>query len=170
MESYYGYIATPLDAALIIAAAFQKSNLVAPVSCRLDEHERNKIRSGSVFTFSENESGMKRWTDGIRWTKSRVEGQFLTYRRLSDSAESPSSSDSSGNSKSGPVRRLAHGHQKFSPLTCDPNIDQSGLTRPYSPVSADGDVNCEEKTNDFNILCKRTFALQVGDNTYHVVF
>jgi hypothetical protein len=32
--------------------------------------------------FSERESGIQRWTDGYRWSKSRVDGQFLVYRCL----------------------------------------------------------------------------------------
>lgn len=40
------------------------------------------IRSGSVFVFDEQESGIRRWTDGRLWSPSRVLGNFLIYREL----------------------------------------------------------------------------------------
>lgn len=33
--------------------------------------------SGAVFVFGEEESGMKRWTDGRLWSPSRISGNFL---------------------------------------------------------------------------------------------
>ncbi|KAJ2999231.1 hypothetical protein HDV02_003325 [Globomyces sp. JEL0801] len=76
------FVNTPADAALLIYSCFDSSKRIQSVKRRLDSHERNKIKSGCVFVFSEQESGMRRWTDGMRWSKSRVEGQFLVYRRL----------------------------------------------------------------------------------------
>lgn len=38
------------------------------------------ITSGSVFVFDEDESGIKRWTDGFYWSPSRILGNFLLYR------------------------------------------------------------------------------------------
>lgn len=38
------------------------------------------ISSGSVFVFDEEESGIKRWTDGFFWSPSRILGNFLLYR------------------------------------------------------------------------------------------
>lgn len=38
------------------------------------------ITSGSVFVFDEEESGIKRWTDGFFWSPSRILGNFLLYR------------------------------------------------------------------------------------------
>lgn len=38
------------------------------------------ITSGSVFVFDEDESGIKRWTDGFFWSPSRILGNFLLYR------------------------------------------------------------------------------------------
>lgn len=38
--------------------------------------------SGSVFLFDEDESGIKRWTDGVFWSPSRILGNFLIYREV----------------------------------------------------------------------------------------
>jgi hypothetical protein len=79
---FTGFFETPLDAALLIVAANSGSKLMVPVKQRLGQREREGIQSGSVFVFTEKDTGMKRWTDGKRWSKSRVEGQFLVYRSL----------------------------------------------------------------------------------------
>lgn len=58
MTSFHGYVATPLDAALVIAAVAQDSPLVTPVARRLTPQERAAICSGHVYVFSERDSGM----------------------------------------------------------------------------------------------------------------
>ena len=50
---------------------------------RPHDRERNSlIRSGCVFIYEENASGIKRWTDGVTWSPSRILGNFLVYREL----------------------------------------------------------------------------------------
>ena len=42
--------------------------------------ERNQlIHSGSIFTYEEGASEIKRWTDGVIWSPSRLLGNFLIY-------------------------------------------------------------------------------------------
>jgi len=48
-------------------------------------HDRERpelIKSGSVFVYEENASGIKRWTDGVSWSPSRILKNFLVYREL----------------------------------------------------------------------------------------
>ena len=48
-------------------------------------HDRERaqlIKSGCVFIYEENASGIKRWTDGVPWSPSRILGNFLVYREL----------------------------------------------------------------------------------------
>ncbi|OBZ91595.1 Global transcription regulator FGP1 [Choanephora cucurbitarum] len=52
------------------------------ITRRLQEKERQLVRSGSIFVFDETESGIKRWTDGRIWSPSRIMGNFLVYREL----------------------------------------------------------------------------------------
>ncbi|ORX92477.1 hypothetical protein K493DRAFT_316572 [Basidiobolus meristosporus CBS 931.73] len=80
METYYGYIESVHDALLIFEAC--RLGYLHRVQRRLSEKERQRIRSGSVFVWEEEESGMRRWTDGRTWSPSRVHGSFLTYREL----------------------------------------------------------------------------------------
>ncbi|KAI8319737.1 hypothetical protein GQ54DRAFT_299120 [Martensiomyces pterosporus] len=80
METYHGYIETTDDALLIFEAC--RLGMLQRVSRRLCEDERRCIQSGSVFVWDESESGIRRWTDGKRWSPSRVNGCFLIYTEL----------------------------------------------------------------------------------------
>ncbi|KAM3510875.1 hypothetical protein MY11210_005478 [Beauveria gryllotalpidicola] len=40
------------------------------------------IKSGNIFIYEEHSSGIKRWTDGVSWSPSRILGNFLIYREL----------------------------------------------------------------------------------------
>ncbi|CAN3373245.1 hypothetical protein DIURU_003284 [Diutina rugosa] len=79
--SYYGYVGSTQDALLIIQEILHKRLDLVPR--RPHERERPElIQSGNVFVFIEEHSGIKRWTDGIAWSPSRILGRFLVYREL----------------------------------------------------------------------------------------
>lgn len=79
--SFVGYIGSTKDALLIIQAVMD--NKLHSVPRRPHDKERNQlIQSGSVFVFVEERSGIKRWTDGVAWSPSRILGRFLVYREL----------------------------------------------------------------------------------------
>ncbi|KAI8070720.1 Gti1/Pac2 family-domain-containing protein [Gongronella butleri] len=82
VETFYGYIETTKDSLLVMEACRQ--GLLPRVQRRLQDQERQLIRSGAVFCFDEKESGIKRWTDGLVWSPSRILGNFLIYRELDD--------------------------------------------------------------------------------------
>ena len=73
-----GWIETTGDALIILEAA--RRGLIPRVTRRLVDSERKMITSGSVFVFDEEESGIRRWTDGLFWSASRILGNFLLYR------------------------------------------------------------------------------------------
>lgn len=80
METYRGYVRTPLDAIILFEAC--RIGILPRVQRRLSEKERQAIKSGSIFVWDEREAGMRRWTDGKSWSASRVSGSFLTYREM----------------------------------------------------------------------------------------
>ncbi|OZJ01963.1 hypothetical protein BZG36_05128 [Bifiguratus adelaidae] len=80
VETFHGYIETTKDALLLFEAC--RRGLLPKIGRRLQEKERDIVRSGSVFVFDEQESGIKRWTDGLTWSPSRILGNFLIYREL----------------------------------------------------------------------------------------
>ena len=80
IETFYGLVENTSDALRIFEMCRQ--GRLGRVRRRLHERERKQIRSGSVFVFSEEESGIRRWTDGRLWSPSRILGNFLIYREL----------------------------------------------------------------------------------------
>ena len=79
--TYHGHVATTHDALALFEACL--SGQLHHVPRRPHDRERsNLIRSGCVFIYEENASGIKRWTDGVPWSPSRILGNFLVYREL----------------------------------------------------------------------------------------
>jgi Gti1/Pac2 family transcription factor len=80
--TFYGYAGSSNDALLIFEAA--RSNIILnKVNRRPRDRERARlIRSGNIFVFSEPESGIRRWSDGVAWSPSRILGNFHIYREL----------------------------------------------------------------------------------------
>jgi hypothetical protein len=73
---FYGWIDTTWDALLILEAA--RRGIVPRVTRRFhDIEKRNMIRSGAVIVFTEEESGIKRFTDPYVWSASRMLGNFM---------------------------------------------------------------------------------------------
>lgn len=127
-----GWIETTGDALIILEAA--RRGLIPRVTRRLVDSERKMITSGSVFVFDEDESGIKRWTDGFFWSPSRILGNFLLYRetdkrgaghrgRATDTQEASSSS------------LLVNEHTN---AFADANKDLQSLSRPKGEISSLG--------------------------------
>ncbi|KAJ7650869.1 Gti1/Pac2 family-domain-containing protein [Roridomyces roridus] len=84
---FYGSVETTMNALRLIHAARQ--GVIPRITRRLNDSERRTmIKSGAVFVFSVEESGIKRWTDGLLWSPSRIVGNFLVYREILDRANS----------------------------------------------------------------------------------
>lgn len=79
--TYRGYISNTLDALLIFEACLR--GVLHHVSRRPHDKERaDLIKSGYIFVYEEHSSGIKRWTDGVSWSPSRILNNFLIYREL----------------------------------------------------------------------------------------
>jgi len=80
IESSYGCLHTEIDCRRLIDRV--RKGLVTTVKRRLNPREKTQIRPGSMFVYTEQESGIRRWTDKKEWSPSRVQGCFLVYREL----------------------------------------------------------------------------------------
>ncbi|KAL4988969.1 gluconate transport-inducing protein [Aspergillus falconensis] len=79
--TFNGYVATTHDALILFEACL--TGVLHHVPRRPHDRERSHlVRSGAVFIYEENSSGIKRWTDGVTWSPSRILGNFLVYREL----------------------------------------------------------------------------------------
>ncbi|ORZ25498.1 Gti1/Pac2 family-domain-containing protein [Absidia repens] len=96
VETFFGHVETTRDSLILLEACRQGS--LPRVRRRLQEQERQLVKSGAVFCFDENESGIKRWTDGLVWSPSRILGNFLIYRELDD-RKSTNDEDQGGNAQ-----------------------------------------------------------------------
>src|SRR5882762_5674815 len=82
VQHFVGYVETTTDALRLIMAARQ--GIIPRITRRLNDSERRlMIRSGSVFVFCVEESGIRRWTEGLSWSPSRIVGNFLVSSHLS---------------------------------------------------------------------------------------
>lgn len=81
LPTWRGHIETTKDALLVFEACF--NGTLSHTFRRPHDRERNQlIVSGNVFVYEEATSGIKRWTDGIPWSPSRILTNFLIYRQL----------------------------------------------------------------------------------------
>lgn len=76
LKPFFGVVDNTIHAFQLVLAA--QRGIVPRIAQRLKQAElREMITSGAVFIFSVEESGMKRWRDGLFWTPSRIDGNFL---------------------------------------------------------------------------------------------
>lgn len=79
--TYHGFISSTYDALVLFEACL--SGQINHVARRPHDREREHvIKSGNIFIYEEHSSGIKRWTDGVSWSPSRILGNFLIYRQL----------------------------------------------------------------------------------------
>ncbi|KAH8822622.1 Gti1/Pac2 family-domain-containing protein [Flagelloscypha sp. PMI_526] len=139
--TFRGSVETTVHALRIIHAAHK--GLIPRVTRRLSDNERQAyIRSGSVFVFSVQESGIKRWTDGLYWTPSRIVDNFLVYRELKE--------------KGPPRNRTQKTSAQTSPFT-------TGTSRDYSQRLS------EQPTIKDGGLIKKTISVPIENTELHLV-
>ena len=81
VPTFHGFVHNSMDGLVLFEACL--SGKLHHVPRRPHDRERGSlIKSGSIFIYEENASGIKRWTDGVAWSPSRILGNFLIYREL----------------------------------------------------------------------------------------
>ncbi|CAE6353283.1 Transcriptional regulator MIT1 OS=Saccharomyces cerevisiae (strain ATCC 204508 / S288c) GN=MIT1 PE=1 SV=1 [Rhizoctonia solani AG-1 IB] len=164
------FIETTEDALLILEAA--RRGLIPRVTRRLVDRERRMITSGSVFVFDEDESGIKRWTDGLLWSPSRILGNFLLYR---ETDKKGTSSNANAQSASNESPLLVSDPANTSPPSRKDST--TSLSRPKDG-RAQADRNRERAlvgslTNSYKFkpdgMMKKTFSLTVNGSTQHLI-
>ncbi|EAU87471.1 hypothetical protein CC1G_02230 [Coprinopsis cinerea okayama7 len=67
------------DAHILLEAV--RLNILPLIKRRLLSNEREELRSGHVYVWEEaqDDGGLLRWTDGRRWSQSRMRGDYLFY-------------------------------------------------------------------------------------------
>jgi len=113
------------------------------------------IASGSVFVFDEDESGIKRWTDGFFWSPSRILGNFLLYRETEQKEAS---------------RRIRHTplQASTSPVTPDNPGVKAGDPKGDAARSLVGSLTDTYKFKSEGLM-KKTFSLTIGGIAQHLI-
>ncbi|KAI8364683.1 Gti1/Pac2 family-domain-containing protein [Radiomyces spectabilis] len=150
METFHGFIETTTDTLLIFEAC--RRGIFHKINRRLQERERGTVQSGTVFVFDEKESGIKRWTDGLVWSPSRILGNFLIYRELD-------ARDTGHGKRASVDRRHSTGHSRHSENTViDRNRERAlvgSLTNSYKFKKGG--------------LIKKTMSIVVNGSAQHLI-
>lgn len=148
VETFHGYIETTQDTLLVFEAC--RRGLLPRICRRLQEKERRIVQSGTVFVFDERESGIKRWTDGLVWSPSRILGNFLVYRELDKR--------NSGKKDASPIDRASRSSSSDTESALEKNKERAlvgSLTNSYRFKK--------------NGLVKKTMSIVVNGVSQHLI-
>jgi hypothetical protein len=145
--TYYGYIASRHDALLVFEASLR--GILNPIPRRPNATERTSlIQSGCVVIYNDQSSGIQRWTDGVRWSPSRVMGDFLVYHELQDDCQPREKRMAGKHSK-----KAASISKQRSPL----NKIERDLTGPLNDSSGPGSLR------------KKSISIKVGGALHRLI-
>ncbi len=177
VPTWRGHIETTKDALIIFEACF--TGALAHCFRRPHDRERSQlIVSGNVFVYEEATSGIKRWTDGIPWSPSRILTNFLIYRQLN----SPFPPGEKKRATKRSQRYLKPGEPYPAPQPASKSNEDA--TYPFSPESPgikqeenpdkDGDrglVGSLVDSYEFkeNGLLKKTMTVTINNVQHHLV-
>ncbi|PPQ95441.1 hypothetical protein CVT26_008460 [Gymnopilus dilepis] len=148
---FTGYVETTVNALRLIHAARQ--GVIPRITRRLNDSERRSmIKSGAVFVFSVEESGIKRWTDGLLWSPSRIVGNFLVYREINE-------------------RTSSRGSHNKKPYPCDESPTRAFI-RKSSPDQMSGAFrghSSDQGTFKVGGLVKKTITVTIEGSDLHLI-
>ena len=164
-------IMTTKDALILVQRCIEGK--MQPITRRPHDRERSElVQSGNCFVYTENGSGIKRWTDGINWSPSRILNNFLVYREL-DKAFPP-----------GEKKKATKRAKRYSPYDRpSPNrhhqqqipqevVRVAGSSRTLSKDEERLLVGSLNESYCFkeNGLIKKTISVSYDNNIWHVVW
>jgi hypothetical protein len=164
IETFYGVVETTADALRIFQLCRQGH--LGRVRRRLHEKERHLIRSGSVFVFDEQESGIKRWTDGRLWSPSRILGNFLIYREL-DHRKSSAEDSTTDQSQELSFESVSQGLECSRKRTISYPLG-SAMLNSASSSSLGGGAKRKFAFKE-NGLIKKTISITMQGHTHHLI-
>ncbi|TFK51377.1 hypothetical protein OE88DRAFT_1699866 [Heliocybe sulcata] len=165
-----GWIETTGDALLILEAA--RRGIIPRVTRRLVDSERKMITSGSVFVFDEEESGIKRWTDGFFWSPSRILGNFLLYRETDKRGAGhrglrADNMEYEGNGHNGQYNTQTMGSD-HTPLSRPKGEPRTISLDKYRERTLLGSLTNSYKFKPDGLM-KKTFSLNIGGVSQHLI-
>ena len=177
LPTWRGHVETTRDALLVFEAALQ-GRLQHCIRRPHDRERNNLIVSGNVFVYEEGTSGIKRWTDGIPWSPSRILTNYLLYRQL-NSPFPPGEKKRATKRSHRPIRAgepyaapvpNGNGHEDGYPMTST----SPTAVKYEEPVDKDADrilVGSLVDSYEFKAggLLKKTMTVSVNGVQHHLV-
>ncbi|PGH03248.1 hypothetical protein AJ80_08713 [Polytolypa hystricis UAMH7299] len=173
--TYTGYVSSTHDALLLFEACL--TGVLHHVPRRPHDRERSQlVRSGSVFIYEENASGIKRWTDGVTWSPSRILGNFLVYRELDKPFPPGEKKRAMKKTNRRPTQTARPGEPYPRPQETNGTTGYSPSTSPTGPFDRHSDVEralVGSLVDSYGFkesgLVKKTMSVTVSGVTHHLV-
>ncbi|KAF2861901.1 hypothetical protein K470DRAFT_214008, partial [Piedraia hortae CBS 480.64] len=171
MPTFHGFVNDTFDGLLLFEACL--TGKLHHVPRRPHDRERTSIiKSGSIFIYEENASDIKRWTDGVAWSPSRILGNFLIYRELEKPFAPGEKKRAMKRKRSSPQR---------DPYSARTDDSASGPSR--TPPDSDPPATEEERSLDRSLigslvdsygfrpngLVKKTLSITLNGISHHMV-
>jgi len=159
------------DALLLVQRCIE--GRLFPILRRPHDRERlDLVKAGNVFVYNEADSGIKRWTDGINWSPSRILNNFLVYREL-DKAFAPGEKKKATKrpKRYSPYDRNSPGRHQH-PLNETEDIFVADASRKLTREEERRLVGSLNDSYHFKVdgLIKKTFSITFREHVYHVVW
>lgn len=158
VPTFHGFVHNSMDGLVLFEACL--SGKLHHVPRRPHDRERSSlIKSGSIFIYEENASGIKRWTDGVAWSPSRILGNFLIYREL----EKPFPP---GEKKRAMKRKRASMPREQYPRANSDDNGHNDLANPLTPPETNhsGDIKSEVPSTDQDKELERSLIGSLVDS------
>lgn len=81
--TYTGFVENRTDFLLLIEGCLVGQLHYLPRRPEKDERKQ-LIKSGNIFIYTESTSSIKRWSDGVAWSPSRILGDFVIHREVEE--------------------------------------------------------------------------------------
>ncbi|KAI5818657.1 Gti1/Pac2 family-domain-containing protein [Pyronema omphalodes] len=135
-----------------------------------DKEREDLIRSGNIFIYDEETSNIKRWTDSLYWSPSRIMGSFLVYREIEKAF--PAGERKKAKKKRGDSLSSDEG----SDGQCPTSIKQGRLVRRHTGHNLTKEEErdyCGSLLDSYEFkyggLVKKTISLDYRGKRYHMV-
>ncbi|KAF2012685.1 camp independent regulatory protein [Aaosphaeria arxii CBS 175.79] len=190
--TWHGFLDTTKDAMTIVEAALQ--GRLSHISRRPHDKERAEmLTSGTVLVYEENASGIKRWTDAVHWSPSRVMNNCLIYRQLVRALK-PEEKRSALNPSCGTKRKRKESvspsmtntgenvanaddeyeHSAFDPLSGDPTSNDKVYANFAQTLTPDQQRRfCGSLIDSYEFkeggLMKKTISVKYNGTHHHII-
>ncbi|KAB8299771.1 hypothetical protein EYC80_000024 [Monilinia laxa] len=163
--TWQGYIGNTTDAMMLLEACFSGS--LNHLARRPHDKERPElIKSGNIFIHEANSSGVKRWTDGITWSPSRMVGNFLVYRELNKPFAPGEKKRATAKDKRQGIQKKRGGGANQSRVYSSVH---GALSKDLERSLVGSLVDSYDFKEDDICLIKKTITIKVRDLTHHIV-